>query len=455
MKTPVWQKLIWAVMFLVVCEGAIRKWVLPGYQAQIYLVKDGLLVLAYLGFLSSRPPPGAHLKAMAGVKILLIMSLVYFGLQLLNPNSPSPLVSLVGFKNYLLYVPLIFVVPYMFSSSKDVEQKLRKYAILMIPFAGLGLVQFGFGPDHWINGYVSYDSDALGAAVIFGDVPKARTSGTFSYIGGYSTFLTVMVSLAAGLATSERWRISGNVWVLSLLAISTAALFTTGSRAPIYSLILTFPLMLLVWRAQRLISMRDLVRILVVGAIMWVAVSFIAPDAIEAYSYRAQHSDDPVMRIFSPVMELYYLLGATPVIGTGIGSTHGSAATIMGTNSYWWLQGVIVESETARIYQETGIIGFILIYTTRFWLLIKAMRLGVRFRTPLYGAMSGVIAAFFAQSIDLTVINNPTEGIYYWFAAGLLFCMHRLELQESATAVANVRGRKVPRAHSLPELATN
>jgi hypothetical protein len=33
----------------------------------------------------------------------------------------------------------------------------------------------------------------------------------------------------------------------------------------------------------------------------------------------------------------------------------------------------------------------------------------------------------------LSVINSPTANIYYWFAAGLLFAMYRLELQ-GATA---------------------
>jgi hypothetical protein len=455
MRAPAWQKLIWSVMFLVVCEGAIRKWLLPNYQAQIYLVKDGLLGLAYLLFLMSKPAPGPHVRAMAGLKIIIMMSFMYFALELLNPNSPSFAVSLVGFKNYLLYVPLAFVVPYMFSSSEDLKQKLRNYATLMIPFAALGLVQFGFGPDHWINGYVSYDSEALGAAVIFGDVPKARTSGTFSYIGGYTTFLTVMFSLAAGLATSERWRVSGNLLILSLLAVSTAAMFTTGSRAPIYTLILTSPLMLLIWRSRRLISMKDVVRIGVICAIMWVAVSLIAPDAIEAYSYRAQHSDDPIIRIFSPVIELWGVFGLTPLIGTGIGSTHGSAATIMGTNSYWWLGGVIVESETARVYQEAGIFGFLLVYAARIWLVIAAIRVGLRFKTPLYAAMSGVIAAFFAQSIALTVVNNPTEGIYYWFCAGLVFCMHRLEQGESALSSASLNGRATTRTRRSPGLAIN
>src|SRR5262249_17559609 len=143
------------------------------------------LVLAYIGFISTRLDPGAHLQAAIGLRALLICSAAYFTMQLLNQNSPSLLLSIIGFKNYLLYTPLSFVVPYMFSSTKDMERKIRLYAAIMLPFAGLGLVQFSFDPNHWLTGYLSHDSDELRIASMFGSaaMEKARTTGTFSYIG--------------------------------------------------------------------------------------------------------------------------------------------------------------------------------------------------------------------------------------------------------------------------------
>jgi hypothetical protein len=423
-------------MFLVVCEGGIRKWFFPGLQQQIYFIKDILLILAYFGFLHARPPHGEHLKAMGGLKILLALSLAYFGIELFNPNSPSFLLSVFGLKNYLLYVPLAFVVPYMFSSSADLEQKLRKYAALMIPFASLGLVQFAFPPNHWINGYLSNDSENLRAASMFGanGLEHARTSGTFSFTGGFTTFLLAMFFLGAGLATYKKWRISGNLLPLLLLVITSAAMFTTGSRAPIYSIVITLPLMLFIWRVRGLVSGGALLRISAVWVIMSMVVLLISSGAIEAFQYRAEHADDPTMRLLAPLNEVYEALGQTPVMGTGMASTNGAAIAITGTDSWWWLQGVFVESETARVLQETGIIGFILIYAARLWLLIKAITLGVRFRSPLYAAIGGGLAAFLAQGSYGIIINNPTAGIYYWFAAGLLFAMYRLEQQEFAVS---------------------
>jgi len=431
-RTRLWQKLIWAVMFLVVCEGVLRKWIFPGFQAQLYLVKDGLLILAYLAFLAARPPADAHAKDITGLRTLLMLSLAYFGLQLLNPNSPSIVLSLVGFKNYLLYVPLALIVPYMFSSAEDIDRKLRRYAFLMIPCVALGLVQFALGPDHWLNGYVSHENEGLLAGTVFGaGNEKARTSGTFSYIGGFTTFLEVMFCLAAGLAAKSKWRIAGNKWVLLLLAVTVAAMFTTGSRTPIYGSILTSVLMLFVWRSGGLLPMKAVLQVGMVCAIISVLVAAISFDAVEAYQYRAEHADEPLDRILAPITQSYDVLTEAPVIGMGMASTAGSAATVMGTSDYWWLQGLFVETEHARVLQETGIIGFVLIYAARAWLVLEAVRFGVRFRTPLYVAMSGAIAAFSAQSVFGNVINNPTAGIYYWFAIGLLYGMRKLELRQS------------------------
>src|SRR5215467_65831 len=365
MSPPIWQRLIWTVMFLVVCEGAIRKWISPGQQATVYFIKDFLLIIAYMLFFSSRAIDHSnHLRVMTGLKILLICSAIYFGIEVLNPDSPSVVLSLVGLKNYLLYPLLVFIVPYVFKSAKDVEQKLKRYVIIMVPFAALGIIQFAFGPDHWINGYVDHDSENLSLGAVFGtaDTVKARTTGTFSYITGYSTFLTVMLYLAAGLAASRKWRVSGNQWPFALLVISIGAMFTTGSRGPIFGAVLFLPVVLYVWAAGGIMSTRSVVQLGLSAIIVSMAVAIAVPDAIEAYQYRAGHSDDPVERIIGGITENYDAMLGAPALGTGMASTNAAAVAIMGTTDFWWLNGVGVEGETARVLLETGAVGFVLVF---------------------------------------------------------------------------------------------
>jgi hypothetical protein len=439
------------IMFFVVIEGAIRKWLLPGLQAQIYFLKDIVLVIAYASFFASRPLSGAQLKTMRPLTALLALSLAYFGIELTNSNSPSVVVSMIGLKEYLLYMPLVYVIPYSVSSSDDLERKLKTYLILMSPFVVLGLVQFTFPSDHWINGYLNRDGEELIKGAGFsGEFTNVRAAGTFSYISGFSAFLTVIFYLAAGLAAKNQWRLSGNVWPLVILVVTLAAMFTTGSRGPIWGLVATWPLVVSIWGSGRLLSAATLGKMVVAAVGVSIGALFLAADAFDAYAYRQGHADDPLTRVLAPVTEVYAAMQVMVPFGTGIGSTSSGAPTLVGTADFWWLNGNFFEVETARVLQETGLIGFILVYAARLWLLIKAITLGVRFRTPLYVGLSGVIAGLFLQDLAGVVINNATAGLYHWFAAGLLFAMYRLE-RKRVPEGQPVRAR----AHGQPAAASS
>ena len=438
-----WQRIIWAVIFWVVIEGAVRKWLFSGLQAEIYLIKDALLLSAYISFLTSRVTPDKPSKAMLVLRMWALIALFYFALQMLNPNSPSIILSLIGLKNYLLYVPLAFLVPYLFTSKDDLEKKLRRYALAMIPFAALGLIQFLFPPDHWLNVYLSHDEENIAHITVFGEGElgmRARTIGTFSYIGGFVTFLTVMLYLGIALVASSKWKIKGNKASICLVVVALGAMFTTGSRTPFYGLMLTAPMMLWIWAVRGLMGSQHLIKGTRHGCDGGVARNVLSAASNRCLRSRADTAGDTLERLFSPISELYDSLRTSPVFGFGIGSAHSSAGTIMGTQDYWWLQGNMFEVETARVLQETGIVGLILVYGCRIWLVATAIGLAMRFRTPLYIALSAVIAGFFLQYLYLFVINNPTAGIYYWFCAGLLFAMYRLE----SMALAKAQGGFVP-----------
>jgi len=436
-----WQRVIWAIMFLVVFEGALRKWVFPGFQAEIYFVKDALLLSAYFGFLLSRVPSDKYNTAVLGLRKWVLVALFYFAVQVVNPNSPSMLLSLLGLKNYMLYMPLAFVVPHLFASKNDLEEKLRRYAILMIPFAALGIIQFMFPPDHWLNAYLSYDDENIAQASLFGTAEhlRARAIGTFSYIGGFVTFLTVMLYLAVALIAAGKWKFKGNYLIFALVGATVGAMLTTGSRTPFYGLMITAPLLFGIWKVRGLISTLQVFRLIGLSAVLMLILQFISPEAIDAYRARAEGADDTITRIVSPFAEPYGAFQTSPILGLGIGSAQNSAATVMQSVSYWWLGGNLYEVETARVLQETGIIGLILVYGCRIWLLARAIGLAMQFRTPLYIALSTVIAGFFLQYLYLFVINNPTAGIYYWFCAGVLFAMCRLESKALAAPQGDVK----------------
>ena len=228
-----WRSVVLGAMILMVFEGALRKWVFPSLQAQIYFAKDAILFASFFGFMIEPTRSNSHVWLLSGFREMIILSMVFCFLQIANPNSPSELVWLIGFKSYFLYMALLFMVPHVFPSINDLERKLTWFMLLMLPVAALGIFQFVLPPDHFINHQVSHDADLETHVSQFGAIAKARASGTFSYIGGYATFVQAMFPLAlAFLITGGRGRRMN--WIaLALLGASALAMFTTGSRATV------------------------------------------------------------------------------------------------------------------------------------------------------------------------------------------------------------------------------
>src|SRR5262245_55614379 len=108
-----------------------------------------------------------------------------------------------------------------------------------------------------------------------------------------------MLYLGAGLAASKNWRFKGNILPWALVVVSIAAIFTTGSRATSYAAVISSPLVLYVWASRGIVSIGNMIKISFAGMFIAIIVTSMASSAIEAYSYRAEHSDDPIDRLLA------------------------------------------------------------------------------------------------------------------------------------------------------------
>ena len=107
-----WRGGVWAALIAAVYEGALRKWVLPGFQNQLFFFKDALLLGAYVGyFIGSRHAHGQPMVRRHPANILLVLMLAICTLEVLNPWLPTPLLGLLGWQGYVFYVPLMYMVP--------------------------------------------------------------------------------------------------------------------------------------------------------------------------------------------------------------------------------------------------------------------------------------------------------------------------------------------------------
>jgi hypothetical protein len=434
-----WQRALFGVFVLLVFEGALRKWALPAAQAQIYLVKDVILLAVYLGFILDGQRHQPALRDTGLIKIVLILGFVFGCIEVLNPNSPSILVGVVGLKTYFLYAPIAFILPYAFKSREHFFNLIRRYIIMAIPVAVLGFVQIAAGPASSLNTYLSYDDESGTAGVRFGIAEDlVRTSGTFSYISGYTSFLIFVSFLAIGYNMARGWRLKSNISPMLALVLVVGAMFTTGSRGPVFTLIATGPIILLLAASNGLLSYRTAIRLGVLIPVLAIAALSISPRATEAFMQRASGTDSSytLMRVFSPLDQTIGVLSYGPVLGFGIGTTHNAAFTIMGTTDQWWLHGLLVEDEMARVTEELGVIGLLLNYFLRFLIAAFALRCAMTFKDPGYRALGIVLAVHLMLGIAFQVIFNPTAGLYYWGALGLVLTMRRLE---QSVAMKSVR----------------
>jgi hypothetical protein len=424
-----WQQALFGVFVLVVFEGALRKWAFPSAQAQIYLVKDAILLAVYLGFVLDARRNQPVLRDVTSIKVVLLLAFIFSCFEVLNPNSPSILVGLMGLKAYFLYVPIAFILPYAFKSREHLFHMIWRYLVLAIPVALLGLIQVAAGPDSFLNTYVSHNEYGPGLAH-FGWENIVRTSGTFSYISGYTAFLTFVAFLAIGYNLANGWRIKNNIVPILALTLVVGAMFTTGSRAPVYTLIATSPVILWLAASGRLLPTRTAVRLcLLLPIVAFVALN-LSPRAVDAFTQRAneQASDSTADRLLSPVYQTIWALSEGPALGMGIGTTHPSAFTIMGTGEARWLGDLFTEGEAPQVTVELGLIGLILIYLPRFLIIGLALRWALSFKAPAYRALGIVLTTHLTVvAISGQIVFNTTAGLYYWGAIGLLFAMRRFE----------------------------
>lgn len=219
----------------------------------------GLPGMAAVCLFSQGCDPVRNISSVLGGKIVLherlflhhpinrfIALLFFWGLaETLNPSLPNLLVGAFGLKAYFHYVPLFYMLPELFSSKQALTRFLIFYALCSIPLSVLGIIQFFSPPDSPLVMYLGWGEQSKVSPVSFvGSFP--RVSGTFSFISGYVTYLFVLVLILFGLVNmrenlSDRKRVS--LFLALILALGN--LFMTGSRWPIFMLVLLIPVIFL------------------------------------------------------------------------------------------------------------------------------------------------------------------------------------------------------------------
>lgn len=440
-----WKKAARWLLYWMILAGAVRKWLFPGSADAVVLASHILLLGVYARMLTNvgkRKTYTISSAFLAYASLLILWCIV----SIFNPELPSIQVGLLGFLIHCFYIPLVFVIPETFSSKQDMLAFLRRYVYFSIPVLLLGAYQFFSPATSAINSYVGSGGDI---AMVGSHV---RVTGTFSYITGYTAYLSVLILLIVYLLTVVRGSIKANLLIFGIMVLAVMNLFMTGSRGAVLMGALQLALYFLISSG---LGGRILMRWVLRGAVIAVlfTVFFGLTDRgatiYAAFMDRLSRVGDVQGRVLDAITP-FQALDQGGMAGKGIGLTYQGAQRFVDATT----RADAAEAEAPRVMLELGLFGYLLVYGLRLMIVIQLWMLYRRLKDRDLRLLALCACLFTLQFMHFnTLVYNLTSGAYYWFLTGFLFLLPKLERiqneQRNARAVAIPRASPAPRPLSV------
>jgi len=217
-----------AVFAIAVFEGAMRKWVATSLTLPLVALRDLLaFVLVVYAW------RGGHLRRHRKITAaMFVWSLLVFGwglLQLAGGES-SPLIFIIGLRFWLLYTWFAVAAAATLNET-DYRAGILLAAIMMLVMAPLAVIQHYSPPGARIN--TQLDSDEEGIFIVVEGV--VRTTGTFSFTAGYSTFLALVAPFVFGVLSARKRRRWQYVFATAAFVALVVGALVSGSRTAVIS----------------------------------------------------------------------------------------------------------------------------------------------------------------------------------------------------------------------------
>ena len=233
-----WRSGFYLFVLMLMFEDLPRKYL--GNGTALFFGKDVLLGLVYISFLMAlRRHKEKLFRPVFLVPLFLFVWLA--AAQILNPNSPSILYGLLGFKLYFYYVPLMFLAYALVRSEEDLRKFLVVNAILAAVISVLGIAQAILGNSFLNPANLAPELQDLGDLYKMTPLTHQILSlpdSVFVSSGRYGLFLSLMLILMIGaggylMLSTGRSR----TLIFVVIAVVGGAVLFSGSRSTVmYSL---------------------------------------------------------------------------------------------------------------------------------------------------------------------------------------------------------------------------
>lgn len=406
---------IWFAALLVsICfEGLGRKYLGGVPTLVFYYGKDAVLLVGLVRFGITRSQLELSRRLFGFFAVIGMAAVAWTVVQMFNPAQTSLALAVIGLRAYWLWWLAPLVIASALREDADRRAALYMLAFVSIIVAVLAAFQFASPASAAINAYARYEGEQVSDVMVVSTTGRARVSSTFSFLSGFSDYVTIIPPLLLALGLAERNRRLHWV-ILASAALSLGVMPMTGSRAPL--LYAGICLVLIVWRAGFLKTRVG--RRVLIGAVVAVMGSlWLVPAAFEGVQDRFGESDtqkrfESVLEVIPPVSiaTLDY-----PALGWGTG-TQQNARVVFRVYSPW-----LTETEASRLLVELGVVGYLLVWLTKLGLSVALMRAGRFLRACGQRAMAGGALAFaFMTFISPLAFDHIWQALFF-VAVGLVF----------------------------------
>lgn len=397
------KQLILLYFYLLIFEGALRKWILPSLSGPLLIVRDPVAIaIIYYSFKNNVRLPQIFVVCMQ----VLILLLGLLGLVQVINGIGSVGAFAFGMRTYFLHVPLILIIGAVFDE-EDVRKIGRHALFTMGPMALLMVWQFESSPDAWIN---KTAGDEVGFQ-ISSALGRIRTPGTFSFISGPVYYFPLIFAF---VVDSSQRRISRDAMLVQIaVAGLVLGMAVSGSRSLIASMLYVVAGLGLAYliRPLSLVGLKKLVLWAVVGVIA-ISATDIFKSGVEVLNARFDEANtfsgggvDTISRVTEMFVEPFTWLVGSPFLGAGIGmGTLVGARLATGSVDF-----LLAEGEFGRVILECGPVCSLLYLAFRFGLVafmlresIRAAKQGNAMPMALFGAGAmGVLIGQWGQATSL------------------------------------------------------
>lgn len=363
---------VWLYFFLLIFEGALRKWVFPALSTPILVIRDPLAI--YI-FIVARQK--GYLK-FNGYSFFMVLAGLVSAFTAMTLGHGDLFVAIFGARILVIQFPLIFAIGKILDW-EDVIKMGRMIVLISLPMTLLIGLQFYSPQSAWVNRGIGNDTNGGG---FVGALGYFRPPGTFSFTTGVTSFYGLVAAFVFYF-----W-LHNNLVKKWLLIAATGCLLLaipfSISRSLFFEVAISLSFSVIAaWKRPKYIGR------VIFGAMVVLIFyqlfrnqSFFATST-DAFSNRFESANESegglhgvlIDRLLGGMITALQNAPNIPFFGYGVGmGTNVGSNLINGTSSF-----LISEEEWGRIIGEQGLlIGFIVIII-RVSVTIKILREAMKY----------------------------------------------------------------------------